>query len=294
MPTKPGTSLTFATDAAFSSGPASGLDTKEAPTSLAQGFTPGDGIGAEEVNYLFNLVGVWIDSWLRLGSSAADGDAHIVETDSSGFTNVRQLGLSNIGTPARGALKMAPQTAPSAASEGDLWTLAGSAGVSRTKLRYQDADGAAGGGSAGPMTVWASPAGHAAAYLENLSFSTSAIITKTTKIDLLLKPGVTTPNTPEGDYFVTFSCAVSITSGADLSTRALLEFIVIGGPDDGKGIEYEIVFSGLDQAQAVSATWRVGVDSGGTDLLIRYRSSAVGETMAVEYATISAVGVVDV
>jgi len=91
MATKPATIFTFATDANFGSGPASGFPTKIIPGSLTQGFIPGSGINAEWVNYLFNVCGQWLTDWLDLGSPVATLDAHIVETDANGKTNVGAL-----------------------------------------------------------------------------------------------------------------------------------------------------------------------------------------------------------
>lgn len=84
MPTKPVTTYVFGTDALFGSGPASGLATKIIPPSLAQGFIPGTGVAAEHVNFLHNIVGSWLTDWIDLGTSAADEDAHLVETNSAG------------------------------------------------------------------------------------------------------------------------------------------------------------------------------------------------------------------
>lgn len=93
MPVKPATTYTFATDPNFSSGPASGFPTKIVPGSLAQGFIPGNGINAEWVNYLFNLTGTWITDWIALGSSSADLDAHVIETDVNGKASIAALAL---------------------------------------------------------------------------------------------------------------------------------------------------------------------------------------------------------
>ncbi len=91
MPTKPGSSFTFATDANFGSGPASGFPTKIIPASLGQGFIPGNAVNAEWVNYLFNISGEWITDWILLGTFNPDEDAHIVESDASGFVRAAQF-----------------------------------------------------------------------------------------------------------------------------------------------------------------------------------------------------------
>lgn len=85
MPTKPGSTFTFATDALFLSGPAVGLSVKLPPPGAAQGYVPGNGIEAESPNYMLNIAGQWITDWISQGSNAADEDAHIVETDSNGL-----------------------------------------------------------------------------------------------------------------------------------------------------------------------------------------------------------------
>ena len=91
MPTKPATIFTFATDAVFGSGPATGFATKIVPGSITQGFIPGTGINAEWVNYLFNVTGQWLTDWINLGTSAADLDAHLVETNANGEANLAAL-----------------------------------------------------------------------------------------------------------------------------------------------------------------------------------------------------------
>lgn len=90
MPTKPVSSFVFATDANFSSGPATGFPTKIIPGSLPQGFIPGTGINAEWANYLFNILGEWVTDWLLAGTFDPDLDAHLVETDSTGTLKAAQ------------------------------------------------------------------------------------------------------------------------------------------------------------------------------------------------------------
>lgn len=87
MATKPATTFTHATDANFTGGPAIGNPTKIIPPTPAQGLVPGTGGASEFINWLFNVIGQWL-GWLNSGSSAAGEDAHIVETDSTGQTNV--------------------------------------------------------------------------------------------------------------------------------------------------------------------------------------------------------------
>lgn len=87
MAVKPGVSFSFATDANFGSGPASGNPTKISPASLPQGFIPGIGVNAEGVNFLENINGLWT-VWVLAGSTAAGLDAHIVETNGAGQAQV--------------------------------------------------------------------------------------------------------------------------------------------------------------------------------------------------------------
>lgn len=96
MPTKPGTTYTHATDLNFGSGPASGQPTKIVdPAATSQGFIPGQGVDAEAVNYLFNLSGAWMSDWVSLGTSAADLDAHIIETDANGTAAIATINAGN-------------------------------------------------------------------------------------------------------------------------------------------------------------------------------------------------------
>lgn len=101
MPTKPIGAFTHATDALLSSGPASGFPTKNPVGDPDQGFIPGLGISSQQVNTLFNLCGLWLDSWVLQGTSANDADAHIVETNSGGLLSAQ---LASIGTATLGSL----------------------------------------------------------------------------------------------------------------------------------------------------------------------------------------------
>lgn len=93
MATKPVTSFVHATDLLFGAGPAFGFTTKLPVATPAQGFVPGIGIAAEQVNDLFNIAGSWITDWLLLGSSLGAEDAHIVETDATGLTLLARLAV---------------------------------------------------------------------------------------------------------------------------------------------------------------------------------------------------------
>ena len=95
---KPVTAFTWATDANFSSGPASGNATKINPPgwpNVVQGNVPDLTIVAEFQNTALNHIASWID-WVNDGSSAGAADAHIVETDSNGDTAVQDLSAVDI------------------------------------------------------------------------------------------------------------------------------------------------------------------------------------------------------
>lgn len=108
MPTKPLSTFTFATDANFSSGPATGNPVKVTPTGAAQGYVPGDGIESETVNYLFNICGQWVTDWLAQGSNAADQDAHLVETDANGRISTALLTVGGHASLAPSCTMVAP------------------------------------------------------------------------------------------------------------------------------------------------------------------------------------------
>lgn len=96
MATKPVVSFTFATNANYTSGPQTGNPTKVVPGDLLNGMIPGLGIPAAWHNYIWNISGQW-SVWLLAGSDAPDLDAHLVETDASGYGSLAQLTLG--GTP---------------------------------------------------------------------------------------------------------------------------------------------------------------------------------------------------
>ena len=91
MPIKPVLTYTFATNANFSLGPFSGTPTKVIPADLANGFVAGDGVPATWFNYVIGATGDWITNWIDLGTSAADLDAHIIETDATGQASLGSL-----------------------------------------------------------------------------------------------------------------------------------------------------------------------------------------------------------
>ncbi len=93
---KPVTDFSWATDANFSSGPAVGNPTKVNPpgwTAVVQGLVPGNAVVAEHLNQVLNLIGDYTD-WVQDGATTGALDAHIVETDVIGNTNVRAIGYT--------------------------------------------------------------------------------------------------------------------------------------------------------------------------------------------------------
>lgn len=86
----------WAEDKLYTNGPYAGFDTKLAiPAGIAaEGFIPGaaDPSAAEHVNDYWNK-GSLILRWVFAGTSDADANAHIVETDDDGKTNLQALRL---------------------------------------------------------------------------------------------------------------------------------------------------------------------------------------------------------
>ncbi len=87
MATKPTATFTHATNLNYSLGPAVGFPTKLPVPDIPNGFVPGTGVSAEQVNQLINITGQWITDWLALGSAASGLDAHLVETNALGAIN---------------------------------------------------------------------------------------------------------------------------------------------------------------------------------------------------------------
>lgn len=110
---KPASIATWATDTNFTSGPAVGQPTKVSPAgwpNTAQGSVPGAASAAEFLNILHNLLCQWM-AWQNDGTSAAQTDAHVLETDSDGETAVRAITVTD------GVSK----TAKMAAADGMTW-----------------------------------------------------------------------------------------------------------------------------------------------------------------------------
>lgn len=95
MPTKPGITYVFATNATYTTGPFFSLANKAVPADIPNGFVPASDIDAESTNYMLNVNGLWITDWISQGTSAADLDAHIVETDANGQAEIGVLAVGN-------------------------------------------------------------------------------------------------------------------------------------------------------------------------------------------------------
>ena len=92
MPTKPSVaSPPFATSLNYTAGARIGDPTKLAIPDVANGYTPGITIEPESFNFYGNELLTWISTWVALGSSSDDQDAHIVETDAAGLADLASL-----------------------------------------------------------------------------------------------------------------------------------------------------------------------------------------------------------
>lgn len=138
MPAKPSVSFTFASDAVFASGPAIGQPVSITPPGPAQGHVPGQGVVAEYVNWHTNILGDW-SVWLLAGSPLAGLDAHIVETDATGKT---ELAMLEIGGTSAGSTALvvnqntgASSTAASVTNTGPGFGLIATAMGSSAALR---------------------------------------------------------------------------------------------------------------------------------------------------------------
>jgi len=117
MATKPSTVFTFSTNAVYAAGPFIGLPNKAPPADVPNGFVPGTEIDAEEHNYMLHWTGDWLTDWVDLGTSAADLDAHIIETDATGVSNIAGLVLGGTAAAFRGLVVSENAGASNAAME---------------------------------------------------------------------------------------------------------------------------------------------------------------------------------
>lgn len=93
MPTKPALgAFLWSSDLNYTTGPAPliGTATKITPPASEsdEGWNADQIPPAQWENFRSNYTTQWTSDWVRLGTSVADADAHIVETDSAGVTNV--------------------------------------------------------------------------------------------------------------------------------------------------------------------------------------------------------------
>jgi hypothetical protein len=118
MPTKPVVTFVVATDATFSSGPASGFATRVILPSPTQGNIPGTGAAAEHVNHPLGITGDWITDWISQGTFDPDEDAHLVETSSAGLISATR---ANVGaSTAGGGVPTLTLTGPTSADASTL------------------------------------------------------------------------------------------------------------------------------------------------------------------------------
>jgi hypothetical protein len=251
MATKPGASFSWATDANFSSGPASGNPTKVASPTPAQGSIPGQAVLAEYYNQLFNITGQWVSDWLVNGSPAGAEDAHLVETDSFGATKVAflqvgsgvtsadrivqvfnagaaspmlvsKVGLTTkpnieltglVGTHERGQLLIEAQNTPTGSvEEGEFWFEASGGGLVSRLCYYDDQ-------SVDPLKVHATEVG-------NWSFHSEAIGPTVNSTSTLANKILTTQNVAPGKYIAHMTCGIKSSTGTTHISE--VEFSVTG------------------------------------------------------------------
>jgi len=159
MATKPASSEAFewATLANFGSGPASGQPTKVDPPGwpdVTVGFVPNDELIPEWANRALGATGSWTQ-WLLSGSAAGAADAHVVETDASGYTAVQRLTLND------DLLVAAGSTGGLVVRADKLAGTAGATGrsVDLRAAQGQDATGGANNSSGGNIIKRPGPAG---------------------------------------------------------------------------------------------------------------------------------------
>lgn len=98
MATKPFVSSPpIASGATYTAGARIGDPTKITIPDVANGYTPGVTIEPESFNFYINELLTWQGDWLALGSALGAEDAHIVETDPTGYTSIAamEVGGSN-------------------------------------------------------------------------------------------------------------------------------------------------------------------------------------------------------
>lgn len=91
MATKPVSTFSWATDATYSSGPATGQPTKVAIPDVGQALVPGDDLIPEYINDALSDLSGWIDWVDGGGSTSATPDPRIVETDGFGETEIANI-----------------------------------------------------------------------------------------------------------------------------------------------------------------------------------------------------------
>ena len=91
MATKPVTTITWADNFNYTTGPFIGSPTKLSDAvGPTEGSIPGEGVVAEFYNYNINILGQW-SRWIFAGSTLPALDAHVIETDSDGLSKIAAM-----------------------------------------------------------------------------------------------------------------------------------------------------------------------------------------------------------
>ena len=321
MATKPSASYTWATDANFGSGPASGNPTKIASPTPTQGSIPGLGIQSEYYNDLANINGQWI-TWLVGGSPSGTVDKHIVETDSNGATataratfgggivldtfpvvqifnlgtgtglfidksiptGLPQLELKTdaVGTPTHGALLIEPQEAPSAPGDGEIWIEDGDVPGDKYGLVYHRETVR----PSSPLAFHATTKGSWSHHVEAIGQQLNNTVVFATALSTTFTPRV-------GTYIVHITCLASSTDVTAHFNE--VEFSISGdvGLVQTQSVFYDNASLGANRPQPFTVAWRM-VYNGPTSatVSIRFRSSTVQQA-AISDCQISIVGAYD-
>lgn len=265
MATKPATALkAWATDALYTTGPKAGAATKvEIPDGVAaEGHRPGKTAptAAEYWNWWLWVLFAWID-WLMSGSSAGAPDAHLVETTSTGRTQLQGLDLT-------------PSSAVAYTLQVQTHASAGSAVFASSGNLFSDPTcyfASTGGGLA--LEVYTSGIGHAAKIHNNNAGVAAALIQGNPGLRCVSvgsNPALESVGSATSTYGATFSAAnvsgiaarflgsASATSAARAEGGAnSVGLHGLGGTTSGAGILAEAranAANGVEGATTASAT----------------------------------------
>ncbi len=129
MAIKPSATFTHATNLNFSLGPAVGFPTKLPVPDIPNGYVPGTGVSAEQVNQQFNILGDYT-VWLAAGSNLPGLDAHLIETDALGVSRVASTILG--GTAGGDGALVVSANAGATAFAGSFTNIAGGFAITAT------------------------------------------------------------------------------------------------------------------------------------------------------------------